>query len=119
MFACHKITSVVAAAFLTVGVIASENSASVSVKEEKAVKICKKTGKACTGKHKATHDCKQGDKECGKAQKTESCKSSAEKSPKICKKTGKACTGKHKTSHDCKQGDKACASNNVSAAESK
>ena len=59
-----------------------------------AVKICKKTGKKCTGKHNnsGTHDCKKDAKECSKADnKKHDCKKTVKKesAEKICKKTGK------------------------------
>ncbi|MBR2357924.1 MAG: hypothetical protein IKA65_07875 [Lentisphaeria bacterium] len=96
-------------------------------KTAEAVKICEKTGKACTGGKHAAHNCKKGDKECSKEKVAvkHQCKKAAAKhqcektaaKAKICEKTGKACTGGKHAAHNCKKGATECSKEKAAPAK--
>ena len=121
----------VMAVLLAAGMVQLSAVAAPAAADSKAPaqKICKKTGKACTGKKDAAHNCKTGDKECSKDVKAAAhkCGKGDKKcAPKtavahkcgkgkknadgkaICEKTGKVCTGGKNAAHNCKAGDKEC-----------
>ncbi|MBE6404122.1 MAG: hypothetical protein IKD10_05010 [Lentisphaeria bacterium] len=132
----RTILAITAAVSVTSMTVAAEKNA--AVKTDKTVKICEKTGKACTGGKNAAHNCKKGNKECSKDQAAvkhqckkagkeaaHNCKKAdkkcgkdnaavkhqckkANKKAAVCEKTGKVCTGGKDAAHNCKKGDKEC-----------